>query len=67
MKIGIVYATTHGCTEKCVLKVKAGLSGEIQSFNIKKNLKPQIDGYETILIGGSIHAGRIQKFITEIQ
>ena len=63
MKIGIIYATTHGCTEKCVLKVKTGLSEEIESFNIKKNPKPQIDGYDTILIGGSIHAGRIQNSI----
>jgi menaquinone-dependent protoporphyrinogen oxidase len=63
MKIGIFYATTHGCTEKCALKLKAGLSGEIELFNIKKNPKIQIESYDTILIGGSIHAGRIQKSV----
>jgi menaquinone-dependent protoporphyrinogen oxidase len=63
MKTGIFYATTHGCTEKCALKLQAGLSGEIKIFNIKKNPKLQIDTYDTILIGGSIHAGRIQKSI----
>ncbi len=63
MKIGIFYATKHGCTEKCALKLKAGLSGEIESFNIKKYPKTQIDKYDIILIGGSIHAGRIQKSI----
>ena len=63
MKTGIVYATQHGCTEECALKLKAGLSGEVALFNIKKKQKIQFDAYDTIIIGGSIHAGMVQKSI----
>jgi menaquinone-dependent protoporphyrinogen oxidase len=63
MKIGIFYATKHGCTEKCALKLKAGLPGEIELFNLKTIPKTQIDKYDTVIVGGSIHAGRIQKSV----
>jgi menaquinone-dependent protoporphyrinogen oxidase len=60
MKTAIVYATTHGCTETCAQKLAARLPGDTDRFNLKE--KPQISlaNYDRILIGGSIHAGRIQ-------
>lgn len=63
MKTGIIYATRHGCTEKCAFKLHSELSGETEVFNIKTKPKLQLDGYDSIIIGGSIHAGRIQKSI----
>ncbi len=63
MKIGIIYATKHGCTEKCAYKLKQDLSGEIELINLKNNPNPRIEEYDTVLIGGSIHAGRVQKSI----
>jgi menaquinone-dependent protoporphyrinogen oxidase len=60
MKTAVVYATTHGCAESCAAKLAAKLRGEAHRFNLKD--KPRIDlaGYDRIVIGGSIHAGRIQ-------
>lgn len=60
MKTLIVYQSTHGCTEKCVEKVKAGLSGEIEVVNLKKSGRFDVDSFDAIIVGGSIHAGRIQ-------
>lgn len=56
----IVYATTHGCTENCALKLKEGLAGETTLINLKKQ-SPDLDAFDTVVIGGSIHAGKIQK------
>jgi menaquinone-dependent protoporphyrinogen oxidase len=63
MKTLIVYATKHGCTEKCAYRLKENLSGEIELANLKNKPKHRIEEYDTVLIGGSIHAGRIQKSV----
>ena len=59
----IVYTTTHGCTEKCADEVKEGLTGETTVINIKKESAPDLQAFDTIILGGSIHAGKIQKRI----
>ena len=61
MKTLIVYATTHGCTEECAMKIKDGLEDETTLVNIKKASVPNLHDFDTILIGGSIHAGMIQR------
>jgi len=61
MKTLIVYATRHGCTEKCALKLQNSFAGETQLLNLKKSAKINLNDFETIIIGGSIHAGQIQK------
>ena len=61
MKTLIIYATAHGCTEKCAVKVKEGLNGDAVLVNIKKAKVPEIDSFDAVVIGGSIHAGAIQK------
>ena len=63
MRIGIFYATKHGCTEKCVHKLKQDMSGEIELINLKNKATARIEKYDTVLIGGSIHAGRVQRSI----
>ena len=63
MKNLIVYASTHGCTEKCAKKVGEGLDGESEVIPVRQVKVRDLDAYERILIGGSIHAGRIQKSI----
>lgn len=61
MKILIVFATKHGCTEKCVNTLKDKLTGEIDTVNLKNSSQINVSNYETVIIGGSIHAGKIQK------
>ena len=61
MNILIVFATKYGCTEKCVNKLKDKLTGEIDTVNLKNSSQINVSNYETVIIGGSIHAGKIQK------
>lgn len=63
MSVLIVYATQHGCTEKCAVKIKKALSDSVDLINIKKRSIPNLSKYDTIIIGGSIHAGKIQGAI----
>jgi len=65
MKTLIVYGSKHGCTEKCSNVLKGKLNGEVVVVNIKKDILPDMNSYDNIVIGGSIYAGRIQKKIAE--
>ncbi len=61
MKTLIVYSTTHGCTEKTAIKIKEFLKEDTILVNLKENSNPELDNFERVIIGGSIHAGQIQK------
>ncbi|MFH1214060.1 MAG: flavodoxin domain-containing protein [Candidatus Neomarinimicrobiota bacterium] len=63
MQTLIVYATKHGCTENCAESLARRLTGDVKTVNLKKNKLPDLDGFETIIVGGSIHAGRVQGII----
>lgn len=63
MKTAIVYTTTHGCAEKCVNELRDKLTGDIDIFNIKNSKSKNLDTYERVIVGGSIHAGQIQRRI----
>mgnify|MGYP001551561148 CR=1 FL=1 len=56
----IVYATTHGCTEKCAQTLSNQLQGSVTLNNLKKQSPRDLSSYDTIIVGGSIHAGNIQ-------
>ncbi len=53
----------HGCAEKASKLLAEKLEGEIAVVNLKKEKKPDISTCESIIIGGSIHAGQIQDGI----
>lgn len=59
----IVYATKHGTTEKAVERLEEMLSDAIDKVNIGKERINNIEEYDCIVIGGSIHMGNIQKKI----
>ena len=63
MKILIVYSTHHGCTEKCAFQIKDKLNAETDIVKIKGSNKFDLSVYDLIIIGGSIHAGKIQRHI----
>ena len=63
MKTLIVFSTKHGCTEKCAQKIKNHLSGDTVVVNLKQNGNVDLSGFDTVIIGGSIHAGRVQTRI----
>ncbi|MBN2104507.1 flavodoxin domain-containing protein [bacterium] len=63
MKTLIIYASMHGCTQQAAEKLKPELSGEVKIQNLKEKTPVFIDAFDTVIIGGSIHAGRIQKSV----
>jgi menaquinone-dependent protoporphyrinogen oxidase len=65
MKNLIVFASKHGCAEKCAAQLGGRLQGETRVVNIKDAGAENPAGYDAVIIGGSIHAGRIQKPIRE--
>jgi len=63
MKTLIAYTTTHGCTEKVVAEISDFLNEEVSTCNLKKEQIPDLQKFDRIIIGGSIHAGQIQKSV----
>ena len=59
----IAYVSQHGCTEKCATTLADKLQDDATLVNLKKDRNVTLDAYDTVLIGGSIHAGRIQKAV----
>ena len=66
MKAIIVFESTHGCTEKCAGMLKEKLQFDADIIRLKEHPSPDLDLYEIVIIGGSIHAGemntRVKKF-----
>ena len=63
MKTLIVYISKHGCTETCAQKLAEKLDGDVEILNMKKSQPAELTAFDTIIIGGSIHAGQIQKAV----
>lgn len=62
MKSLIVYCSTHGTTEKAVQLLSKELEGDITALDLKRD-KHDVDvrDFDSIIIGGSIHVGNIQR------
>ena len=63
MRTLIIYMTKHGTAEKAARILEEKLKGEIRLVNLKQNRNPDLSGFDTVIIGGSIHIGRIQRGI----
>jgi Flavodoxin len=64
MKSIIIYSTKYGCTEKAAKLLKSKMAGETLTVNLMKEKVPPIGEYDTVILGGSIYIGRIQKELT---
>ncbi|MGG3470596.1 flavodoxin domain-containing protein [Neobacillus pocheonensis] len=66
MKSIIVYCSSHGTTEKAVEFLKGQLIGEVLAVDLKRDhVKLELMDFDTVIIGGSIHAGNIQRRIKQ--
>lgn len=65
MKTIIIYTTNHGCTEKAVEELSQQLSGDVLRVDLRDDPSPSIEEFDRVIIGGSIHAGKIQKVVRE--
>lgn len=61
----IVYATKHGCTEKCAAILSEKLTGKVDLCNLKGVKAVNLSQYDKVIIGGSIYAGQIRKETSE--
>lgn len=63
MNILIAYATRHGSTEKAAKILESKLSGRVTLHNFKRRSSLKLSEFDAIIVGGSIHAGQVQKKI----
>jgi len=61
MKTLIVYSTKHGSAEKAANILKTKLKGEVHIVNVTLKPAGELEGYDNVIIGGSIYIGKIQK------
>ncbi len=66
MKTLIAYATNHGTTEHVAKLIEEKSTQEVTLVNLKKEKNVDLHPYDQIIIGGSIHAGTIQKPIRQL-
>lgn len=60
MKTAIIYSSKHGTTEKVAGMIHDGLSGQdVQLISLKNHQNPDLSQFDTIVVGGSIHEGRL--------
>jgi menaquinone-dependent protoporphyrinogen oxidase len=66
MKTAIVFASKHGTTQKVAEKIQEGMgNSNTDLFDLKTTNNVDISKYEQVIIGGSIHAGKIQKSVAQ--
>jgi len=61
MNTAIIYGTKHGSTHKCATTLANELGGSTNLYNLDSKTEVNLTIYDTIIIGGSIHAGAINK------
>ncbi|SER75507.1 flavodoxin domain-containing protein [Salisediminibacterium halotolerans] len=63
MSVLIVYSSTHGTTEKAAMLIRDQVKNEEETvlINIKQNSVPDLDLFDKVIIGASIHMGAIPR------
>lgn len=59
----IAYSTTLGCTEQCASKLKEDLGVGVEMIRISRRRRFNVQEYDIIIVGGSIHEGMIQRSV----
>ena len=64
MKTAIIFASKHGTSSKVAHQLAALLGKDkTEIFNLKESVHLDLSNFESIILGGSIHAGGIQKSV----
>lgn len=61
MKILIAFSTEYGTAENCANKIKRSIDIQCDTINLALNKFPNIDPYDVIVLGGSIHMKKIDR------
>ena len=59
----ITYISRHGCAAEAAQILKDKLSSDTEIHNLKDKSALDLSAYDTIIVGGSIHAGQVQSVI----
>ncbi len=65
MKTLVIFASRHGSSEKAANMLKVKINGNVKIHDIKKRNLPNLNDFDAVIIGGSIHAGVIQSKIKD--
>ncbi len=58
----IIYMSKHGCAEKAARIINGHLAdSDVSIIDLKTKAEIDLDRYDTIIIGGSIYLGSLQK------
>lgn len=58
----VLYASKYGNTAKCAEALAKKLRGRVDVKALTDNM-PELTGYDTVVLGGSLYAGKLQKEI----
>lgn len=64
MKSIIIYSTRYGSTFEAAKRINAEIGGNAEVVNVMTETVPNIDDYDTVILGGSVYVGRVQKQMT---
>ena len=65
MKTMIIYASRYGLTAEAATEIAARLDGEITTINIARDVMPDLDNDDRIIIGSSIYMGQADKQVRQ--
>lgn len=67
MKKAIVYSSKYGTTKSCAALLENSLSDSVTLINIEESPNTIIDlaTFDTVIIGGAIHMGKISKKLNQ--
>jgi menaquinone-dependent protoporphyrinogen oxidase len=65
MKILILYASNHGCTEKCVVELAALFENHNVTTAKLQATTYDLTDFDTVIIGSPVRIGRINKKISK--
>jgi menaquinone-dependent protoporphyrinogen oxidase len=61
MRTLIVYRSKYGTTAACARQLAEKIGGEVTVVDLAETRSPDVAPYDVVLVGGSIHAGKIQR------
>lgn len=71
MDVAILYTTSHGTTKRVAHMISdvLGASARVVLIDLKKEKDPSLDGYDTVILGTSVHMGKpanaMLRYVTE--
>ena len=64
MKSIVIYATRYGSAAEAARRIRKELACDCTLINIMTESAPPLDAFDTVILGGSIYIGRVQKELT---